>query len=131
MFNLPDRVDSIKISKLNDIKESSLAKYDYLAIDEAQFYPDLCSFVKKNLKNGKYIHCAGLMTDHRKEPFGEFYKIVHLAAEATLIKAYCVKCRSLVKTGVFTKKIHDDMASSCVVDPGGSEKYVPVCAHHY
>lgn len=141
LFNLPERVDSVKVKKLNDLKEKELITYDYLAIDEAQFYPDLYEFVKKYLSRGKYIHCAGLMTDCKKEPFGEFYKIVHLAAETTFIKAYCVNCRIFEKTAVFTKKIKDDTSSSICdkkikddksnIDIGGSDKYVPVCAKHY
>lgn len=131
LFNLPERVDSIKTKNLNDFKEKNLITYNYLAIDEAQFYPDLYKFVVKYLNKGKYIHCAGLMTDYKKQPFGEFYKIVHLAAEATFIKAYCVNCRIFEKTAVFTKKIKDDMSSSSNIDIGGSDKYVPVCAKHY
>lgn len=132
LFNLPDHVDTIKTSKLMSLKERDLFKYDYIAIDESQFQPDLYEFVVKYLKKGKYIHCAGLMTDHRKNPFGQFERIVHLAAESTLLKAYCVECKSFEKTAVFTKKIKDDMAHcNSVVDPGGASKYVPVCPRHF
>lgn len=130
LFNLPERVDTIKTSKLLDLDERKLRRYDYLAIDEAQFYPDLFEFVVKQLNGGKYIHCAGLMTDHRKQPFGQFEKIVHLAAESTLLKAYCVHCKSFEKNAVFTKKIRDDMAPSNI-DIGSKDKYIPVCAKHY
>lgn len=130
LFNLPDRVETIKTEKLMSIDEKNIFKYDYIAIDEAQFYPDLYMFVEKFLKKGKYIHCAGLMTDCTKKPFGEFYKIVHLAAESTFLKAYCVKCKIKEKNAVFTKKIFNDMAPSNI-DVGGKDKYVPVCSMHY
>jgi thymidine kinase len=125
-----DNVESIRTEKLHDLDDEFLENFDYIGIDEAQFFEDLESFVNLWLKKDKYIQCSGLIADSDKNNFGHLNKLFCLADNIEHLKAYCVECNDYTKKAVFTKWINNDNKNSALVI-GGSDNYVPVCGKHY
>ena len=123
-------VRSIKTKKLCDIDGEFLKQFNYIAIDESQFFEDLEAFVKFWLTKDKYIHCAGLIADSDKNNFGHLYKLFSVADNTEQLKAYCIHCDSYTKNAVFTKWINSKNKKS-PVEIGGSNNYIPVCGKHY
>jgi thymidine kinase len=124
-YDFPSYVSFIKTERLCDIP---IGSFDYIGIDESQFYPDLVVFVKMALEDGKNIHCVGLLADYMKRPFGQLFHLIPLADEMNQLKAYCVGCECREKNAIFTKKI---VGGGDVIDIGGKDKYTPVCGKHY
>lgn len=129
-YQFPQNVENISVDNLSEIEKEKIKIYDYLAIDESQFFKDLKEFVDTCLILGKYIHCAGLISDSDKKPFGQLYLLVPYADEVKQIKAYCAQCRYWHKNAVFTKWVGECKKTSSV-EVGASGKYVPVCGKHY
>ena len=123
-------VRSLKTKELCDIDREFIKLFDYIAIDESQFFEDLEPFVNVWLKEGKHIHCVGLIADSEKNNFGQLHKIFALADQIEQLKVYCVYCHSFTKNAVFTKWCSSKNKSS-PVEIGGSDSYVPVCGKHY
>jgi len=123
-------VSSIKVKNLADIDEDFIDKYDYIAIDECQFFEDLEEKVKDWLAKDKYIYCTGLIADSEKNIFGHLHQLFSKADNIVQLKAYCVECNSYIKNAVFTKWINSKNKDS-PVQIGGSDNYVPVCGRHY
>lgn len=128
-YNFPKYVNFVNVINLKDIDLELIKKSDYIAIDESQFFEDLESFVKKNLKQNKYIHCVGLLADTQKNIFGELYKLIPIADEVLHLKAFCKECNSSNKNAVFTKWIGGEKKQKS--DIGAKDKYIPVCGKHY
>ena len=129
-YEFPNTVESIKILKLSSIDEDEIKKYDYLAIDEAQFFEDLKIFVDKCLSLNKYVHCSGLLADSEKNTFGQLYLLIPYADEVTQLKAFCKECKNWYKTAVFTKWV-GEKEKNIQTDIGSVGKYISVCGKHY
>lgn len=126
----PNYVSSLKTISLSLLKESDIIKYDYIAIDESQFFDDLETFVHKYLSLDKYIHCCGLIADTEKKPFGSLINLITYADEINHLKAYCKYCKYWDKNAVFTKWISDEKKED-KISIGAEGKYIPVCGKHY
>ena len=124
------KVKTLKVKNLANIDKKLLSSFNYIAIDECQFFTDLEIFVKLWLKEGKHIHCSGLVADSEKRNFGQLHTIFCLADKIDQLKAYCIKCNSKEKNAVFTKWISKNNKSG-KVEIGDSERYAPVCGNHY
>lgn len=127
---LPSYVEHISVKNLLDLDDKKIEKYNYIAIDESQFFEDLDTFVHKNLALDKYIHLCGLIADSDKKPFGKLLDLIPYADEVYNLKAFCVYCRYWQKTAVFTKWIGEDVKKDKITI-GGKGKYIPVCGKHY
>lgn len=121
-------MDSICVSKLQDIQESFLNSYEYIIIDEAQFFPDLYRFVLHNVDyKQKHLTVVGLNGDSHRQPFGEIHKLYPMADKIQLLTALCVHCQDGTPA-LFSKKITDE---DMQIDVGESDKYKPVCRKCY
>lgn len=129
-YKFPINVENISIDKLENLQEENIKNYDYIAIDESQFFEDLQKFVDRCLALDKYIHCAGLLSDSEKKAFGQMYLLIPYADKVNQLKAFCVYCRHWEKNAVFTKWI-GDQKKGLQIDVGAENKYVPVCGKHY
>lgn len=127
-YNFPEYLEFVKVNKLNDIEKKFLEGFDYVAIDECQFFDDLKENVNYLLKNDKYVHCAGLMSDSDKNLFGQLYLLIPLADKVNQLKAHCLECDSVYKTGIFTKFIGKDKLGIIHI---GDKDYTAVCRKHY
>ena len=122
------KVKCLKLDKLLSLNENIINGYDSFFIDEAQFFPDLYTFVKMVVeKCNKHVVVSGLDGDSNRNSFGDIIKLIPISDTVDKLTAYCIRCNNGT-LGPFTKKIS---TSESVVDIGGIDKYLPVCRKHY
>ncbi len=112
--------------KTNDLTIVNTDECDVVALDEAQFFTGLKTFVEKELGAGKTILLAGLDGDYRQRTFGELLDCIPLANEVTKLAAMCMDCHDGTR-GPFTKRIVDSNQLELV---GGDDMYKAVCRRH-
>jgi len=120
-------IDCRKISKLGTLSEEYISKFDYIAIDECQFFDDI-TLIEKWLNNNVHIHCSGLIADSEKRPFGKMVSVFHLADTIEQLKAFCIYCGEKQLNAPFTKSIESTSLQKKI---GGSNESVPVCGKHF
>ena len=119
-----------------------------IAVDEAQFFPDLVDFAARAAdEDGKAVLLAGLDGDFRRRRFGQVLDLVPLADADTTLPARCMYCAAVGAAAaaaaaggsgsragagapaVFSLRIDTLDQRQEVV--GGAEQYAPVCRRHY
>ena len=113
----------IKTEKLEDIDYENV---DVIAIDEAQFFIGLKSFVKRAIFNNKTVLLAGLDGNYKQEKIGEIIDCIPLADKVFKISAMCMECMDGTH-GPFTKRIVKNNNINLI---GGKEMYKAVCRKH-
>lgn len=116
----------VELIKTNKLSQLTIDKYDFIAIDEGQFFEDLVVFVRNALKKGKDILCCGLISDSEQNKFGNMIELFPQAYKITQKYAYCNICGN--ENACFTKSTNS--AKTSQIDIGGKEKYIAVCLHH-
>jgi thymidine kinase len=81
---------SVSLEKLADIEENYYADAEVIVIDEAQFFPDLYTFVKRCKADGKSVFISGLDGDYNRKAFGEVLNCVPLCDKVTKFHALCM-----------------------------------------
>jgi thymidine kinase len=120
--------NSLSIDCLQEIPDSFLETYEYIIIDESQFFQDLFEFVTENVDNcQRNIIVVGLNGDSNRSNFGDIYRLYPMADDIVLLKALCSVCKDGTNA-IFSKKIID---SSNQTDIGSSDKYIAVCRNCY
>lgn len=120
--------DAVKIKTL---AEQDVSKYDVIAIDEAQFFPDLKSAVLNWVDIlGKIVIVAGLSGDFLRRPFGQIIDLVPYCDTITKLTPFCAECmkKNAMKAAHFTKRIVESETEILI---GGKEAYIPVCRQCY
>ena len=108
--------------KTSELMLVDIRSYDVIAIDEAQFFSNLETFVRMAIqKYHKWVIVAGLNGDYRQQPFGELHKLLPMANKIELKSALCYRCCGHAS---FTKRI---TKTTQTVDVGGADKYVATC----
>lgn len=121
-----------KVDMLSEISDEEINKYSFIFIDEGQFIDDIFSrtqYIVEVLQ--KEVFAFGLITNAKREFFGNFYKLITIADDFKFIRGtYCKFCRELSKKNdaIFTYKLFD---SNQNIDIGGSDKYAPLCRKCY
>lgn len=110
----------IKTKTLFEIEDHG--KYDTIAIDEAQFFPDLYYFVLKRLKENKDIIVSGLIGDFQCKPIGDILRLLPHADDTVRLYALCSVCNDGTRAP-FTKRLSNDTQQVLI----GSDEYVAVC----
>lgn len=129
-------IDIISCSHLSEI---NVDKYQFIGIDEAQFFPDL----KQNIqiwveKLNKNILICGLDGDFEQKPIGEILECIPFADSVEKVCAICRKCIQeqqkithisfeLLKAP-FTKRL---VSGSEQILVGGKDFYEATCRYHY
>ena len=120
------RCDSVtKLGDLRDIiGEDRWVEIDVLAVDEAQFIPDLVRFCvdAADMENKKII-VAGLDGDFRRSRFGDVLDLLPHCDTVTKLTAKCKIC--LERPALFSLRIAVDKDTQELV--GGAEAYTPAC----
>ena len=117
---------AVTVGSLSEIDENTRLDVDtdVIAIDEAQFFPDLKEFVVKFAEvYGKRVIVSGLMSDYKREKFGDLIDLLHYTNDITYKSALCLHCSDGTKA-IFTKKNELDGPQ---IDVGSDDKYVPLC----
>ena len=109
----------------DDKKKATTAAWSDLhaiLIDEAQFFPNLVSFVSYAADVcGKHVVVAGLSGDYRRRPFGEVMQLVPLADAWQMIHATCHTCQA---PAIFTVRLDErEGEGEGVVQVGGEDLY--------
>ena len=116
-----------------------------LAIDEAQFFPDLVSFATGAADaGGKTVLVAGLDGDFRRRPFGGVGALLPHADEITKLASTCAVCGASAHFSVRLDAGDGDAPTppgsplrpgAALEGPqvvvGGADKYAAVCRAHY
>jgi thymidine kinase len=116
---------SHEFDSLNDFASSpemhesknKVLKANTIFINEAQFYPDLVSFVKQFMKT-KTIYLYGLDGDFKQEKIGTILDLIPYCDSVQKLTAVC-ECS---KPAIFSKRISNETDQ---YQPNAS--YVPVC----
>lgn len=131
-----------------------LLEVDVIAVDEAQFFPDLVShqyhiiilccccklhanflFLMNSIQV-EFVTCvaeeqcrtvivAGLDGDFKRRRFGHILDLVPLADSVTKLSGKCHFCDD---KSLFSLRVAADDRQELI---GGADKYVPTCRHHY
>lgn len=135
-----------KLAKLSEISDDEIETYHLIGIDEIQFFDDLVPTITHWVDDLKRrIICVGLDGTFNRDPWDSVAKLLPKAEKFKKKNAYCKECikelgnSAPVKEAPFTYKYPDqngdnskntnDVASA--TDPGGLDKYTPVCRKHY
>ena len=112
----------------NTIGDEKWNAIDVIAIDEAQFIPDLVSFcITAADVHHKKIIVAGLDGDFRRSRFGAVLDLLPLCDSVTKLTGQCAGCGG--RPALFSMRIAVDQTSQELV--GGSDLYKPVCRACY
>lgn len=119
---------SIKTStlfKLND--DFALEDIDVIAIDEAQFFPDLRRWVEVMEKMGKILIISGLDGDYLRKPIGQILECIPLCDTVDKLTAMDMVDRDGSK-GLFTKRIVENDDPVLI---GSTDFYMAVSRGNY
>lgn len=100
-------------------------KYNSIAIDEGQFFPELKINVERLLEYGFNIYVAGLDADSNQEKFGEILDLILIADKTIKLYGICHICK---QDGTFTKRINKIFTQQILI--GNSNKFQCVCRKH-
>jgi len=119
---------SIKTDLLYKLNEDfSLEDIDVIAIDEAQFFPDLREWVEEMEKMGKILIISGLDGDYLRKPIGQILECIPLCDTVDKLTAMDMVDRDGSK-GLFTKRIVDNDDAVLI---GSTEFYMAVSRGNY
>jgi thymidine kinase len=116
--------------KLFDVHEKCVG-FDFVGIDEGQFYDDLPEFAEKLANEGKTVVIASLDGDFRREKFGRTLELIPKAEIVKKLHGICDFCRK--NQASFSKLIKAEH----IVDGktqeiiGGADTYKAVCRECY
>lgn len=112
----------------NDNKMSLTSEFDVIVIDEAQFFPDLKKYVIKFCEEyKKIVVVAGLISDFKRNKFGNMIDLFYYADDIMHLKSFCSKCKD-GQMGIFTSKID---TKTDQIDVGSTDKYIALCRKCY
>ena len=81
----------MKAAKLQEVEEKA-QKFEVVAIDEGQFFPDIVEFCEAMANKGIIVIVAALDGTFQRKPFGKILELLPLAEKVTKLTAVCVYC---------------------------------------
>lgn len=122
----------IKIVYVSSLKEIDIDQYEIIAVDEAQFFPDLKETVEIWLEKGKHVYLFGLDGDYKREPFIELLSLIPLANKVKKLNAFCDTCkREGYKYSKAPFTMRKDLNNKERIVIGGKDIYEACCRKHY
>lgn len=131
--SIPDGVTQIKVKRLSDIPKKIIEEHEVIAIDEAQFFPDIILVLDWLRDYEKTFYATGLLATSEGSMFGDFYKLIPFADKVKQLKACCQACQAEIKNRhIFTPAT----MSKCLLPKDsevlvGSDIYIPLCFRHW
>lgn len=113
-----------------EFSASNFADIDVLLIDEAQFLSQAQTrqiHRALSASEGLEVHCYGLRTDFKGNPFEGAVGLLTLADEICMLSTYCA-CGSMA---TMNQRIDSDGApvrDGAILEIGGDDRYRPVCS---
>ncbi len=81
---------SICLEKLDELDKNVYNESEVIVIDEAQFFPDLYSFVNQCKNDNKTVFISGLDGDFNRKPFGQVLNCIPLCDTISKFRALCM-----------------------------------------
>jgi len=134
MVSLTGFLEKISTNDLNTVDVSS---YDFISVDEGQFFQGLNEVVRRWVSQGKKVIVSGLSADSNRRKFGEILDLMPFADKVDFVTARCVQClkETIDSDGPirhteaqFTYRTVDDDSQVLV---GDEHYYIPVCRPCY
>jgi len=123
--SLSKKINSVKVTHLSDV---DVEDYQYIGVDEGQFYPDLYENVLEWVTvYGKNVIVASLDGDAYRRKFGQVLDLIPNADSVTKLKAYCDRCREnekKIRPAPFTARLSTSKDAKVV---GGRNLYMAMC----
>ena len=121
-----------KAIKINCILElinyKDIDNYEVIAIDEAQFFPDLYKGVKEIwLEGSKELIICGLDGDFKQESFGQILDLIPMATKIDKLYGYCNLCKDKTEGCYSIRKKKENVFQELI---GNKEDYMCVCYKH-
>lgn len=120
--------DQIKVSELSGV---NVHDYDFIAVDECQFFSDLVDVVLCWIRQGKDVTAVGLDLDYEAKPFGQTLLLAQFASTVKKLKGFCDEC---VRNGstknpnsTHTKRITSSKEKILI----GDSNYEASCLYHF
>jgi thymidine kinase len=117
------KLDNIPYLFLQDLVDFNPDDYDYIGIDEGQFFNNLAHFANLWANSGKHIVVAGLDATSELSMFEEILQLIPFSEEVIKLNAVCTRCGS--DNGAFTKFIGSQKKDKVLV--GGKGVYEARC----
>lgn len=108
---------------LSDLSEFDVNSYEYIGVDEGQFFNNLAFHVNNWANLDRHVIVAGLDATSELTPFEEILQLIPYAEEVTKLNAVCTKCGS--DFGAFTKFVGGEKKDKVLV--GGKGMYEARC----
>ena len=123
---------AVKVQRLLDFYSTyNMDDYHIIAIDEAQFFPDLLDFIKIIESMEVVIIIAGLDGDSNRKPFGQILETIPYANTVTKLQAMCMISKDGTPAA-FTQRLHHVSENSTQqIQIGDQDKYFSVCRKMY
>ena len=123
--------EAVCVERLQELESRVRSgEYHVLAIDEAQFFPDLYEKISKWADElPLHIVLSGLDGTFDRKPFGDLLKLIPHAEEVDRLTALCAVCRDGT-VATYSQLIRPIQATGEVLI-GGTDTYRPVCRVHY
>lgn len=100
--------------------------YDFIAIDEAQFFDEkLVDVVVELANSGKKVVLSGLDMNYMAQPFGIIPQLMAVADEVVKLHAICTVCG---KQAQYSKRIIENKNP---IHIGAKESYTALCRKHF
>ena len=120
--------DQIKVASLSQINGED---YDFIAVDECQFFPDLVDVVLTWIREGIDVTAVGLDLDYEGNPFGQTLLLARYASTSKKLKGYCEECvrngSTQVPNSTHTKRITSSKEKILI----GDSNYEASCLYHF
>ena len=118
-----DSMDCVKTDRLFSLTtHENYTNTDTIAIDEAQFFPDLYEFVLQELQQNKTVIVSGLVADFQCKPIGDILNLLPHADDTVRLYALCSMCNNGTRAA-FTKRLSNDTQQVLI----GTDQYAAVC----
>lgn len=124
--------DMLKASRLGQIPDETVSKYQVVVIDEAQFYPDLDYQVRRWVDAlGIEVYVAGLSGDSKRRNFGDIHLLLPFADSVVMLRdTLCADCceKGRRETSLFTFREKDLTGEQIQI---GNKEFRPLCRECY
>ena len=120
--------DQIKVTSLASV---TVDDYDFIAVDECQFFSDLVDVVLSWIRQGIDVTAVGLDLDYEANPFGQTLTLSQFASTVKKLKGYCEECvrngSAKIANSTHTKRITSSKEKILI----GDSNYEASCLYHF
>lgn len=127
-----ESIPAINISLLSIINSlfeifnsSEINNFNYIFINEGQFFPDLKESVITLIERyNKNVVICGLDCDYKQEKFGQIWDLIPHADRVIKLQGKCNNCSN---KSLFTHRLSNEVMQEVI----GTHNYIPLCRSCY